>query len=307
MLVLRGFSRPAPRATALTIGNFDGVHLGHRALLERVRARAERENLCPAVLTFEPHPREFFSLQTAPARLSTLREKLEMFAGEGVALSCVGRFDAAFAALPAQEFITRILVDALKMKHLLVGDDFCFGDQREGDFEMLREAGGRHGFCVERIPGVTLDGERISSSAVRAALADGNLARAEKLLGRPYAIDGRVIPGKALGRALGFATANLRIKHEPPPLSGVFAVEAYGLSGGPYRGIANLGLRPSAHRLSRPLLEVHLFDFCADIYGAHLSIRFLHKLRSEQAFPDLAALRAQIVRDAEAARRYFEH
>lgn len=307
MLVLRGFSRPVPRATALTIGNFDGVHRGHRALLERLRALAGREGLWPAVLTFEPHPREFFSPQTAPARLSTLREKLEMFAGEGVALSCVGRFNVSFAALPAGEFIERILVGALKIKQLVVGDDFCFGDKREGDFETLRAAGGRHGFGVERIAGVTVDGERVSSSAARAALAEGDMARAARLLGRPYAIDGRVAHGDALGRTLGFATANLRIKHEMPPLSGIFAVEAYGLPGGPHRGVANLGVRPSANRLARPLLEVHLFDFCADIYGAHLSIRFLHKLRSEQRFPDLAALRAQIGRDVESARRYFEH
>jgi riboflavin kinase/FMN adenylyltransferase len=308
MLVFRGFSRPAPRATALTIGNFDGVHLGHRALLERLRTVAGREGLVPAVLTFEPHPREFFSPQEAPVRLSTLREKLEMLAEEGVALARVCRFDARFAALSAREFIERILVDASSVGVLIVGDDFRFGIGREGDFAALCAAGARHAFRVERMESVTLDGERVSSSAVRAALAAGKMERAARLLGRPYAIDGRVVHGDGLGRGLGFATANIRIKHERAPLSGVFAVEVRGLGGdGPRHGVANLGIRPSANRLARPLLEVHLFDFSADIYGAHLNVRFNHKLRNEERFPDFAALRAQIGRDVESARHYFKH
>ncbi|MDR2113318.1 MAG: bifunctional riboflavin kinase/FAD synthetase [Candidatus Accumulibacter sp.] len=310
MLVLRGFSRPAPRATALTIGNFDGVHRGHRALLGRLRAVAGERGLLPAVLTFEPHPREFFSPQAAPPRLSSLREKLEMFAEEGVALCCVRRFDAAFAALPAREFIERMLVDTLKTGYLIVGDDFCFGARREGDFAALRAAGEHHGFGVERTASVMADGERVSSSAVRAALASGDMARAARLLGRPYSIDGRVVRGEQLGRRLGFATANLRIKHERPPLSGVFVVEARGIgddADDPRRGIANVGVHPSARRLPRPLLEVHLFDFCADIYGAHLNVRFMHRLRSEQHFPNHAALQAQIARDVESARQYFNH
>ncbi|MDR0577442.1 MAG: bifunctional riboflavin kinase/FAD synthetase [Candidatus Accumulibacter sp.] len=306
MLVLRGFSRPAPQATALTIGNFDGVHRGHRALLGRLRAVAESRGLLPAVLTFEPHPRELFCPRTAPARLTALREKLEMLAGEGVALVCVARFDANLAALPAREFIERILVGALKAGILVIGDDFRFGADREGNFAALRAAGERHGFDVERMESVLADGERVSSSTVRVALAAGEMERAARLLGRPYAIDGRVVQGDRLGRRLGFATANIRIKHDRPPLSGVFAVEALGLPDGPRHGVANLGVRPSANRLARPLLEVHLFDFRADIYGAHLSIRFAHKLRSEQDFPTFAALRAQIAQDVESARRYFK-
>ncbi|MDR2450599.1 MAG: bifunctional riboflavin kinase/FAD synthetase [Candidatus Accumulibacter sp.] len=307
MLVFRGFSRSAPRATALSIGNFDGVHLGHRALLERLRAAAKSEGLLPAVLTFEPHPREFFAPGTAPARLSTLREKLERLAEEGVALACVQRFHAGFAALTAREFIERVLAGALKTALLIIGDDFRYGAGRTGDFAMLEEAGGRHGFRVERMGGVVVDGERVSSSAARAALAAGEMERAARLLGQPYALDGRVAHGDGLGRRLGFATANLRIKHDPPPLSGVFAVEVFGLPGGPRRGVANVGVRPSAHALPRPLLEVHLFDFCADLYGAHLSVRFMHRLRSEIHFSDLAALQAQIARDAESARHYFQH
>jgi riboflavin kinase/FMN adenylyltransferase len=306
MLVFRGFSRPAPRATALTIGNFDGVHLGHRALLERLRAVAGREGLLPAVLTFEPHPREFFSPQEAPVRLSTLREKLERLAEEGVAFSCVNRFDAGFAALSAQEFIERVLVGASRVGCLIVGDDFRFGAGREGNFAALCAAGERHAFRVERMESVTLDGERVSSSGVRAALAAGEMERAARLLGRPYAIDGRVVHGDSLGRGLGFATANILVKHDRPPLSGVFAVEVRGLGDSPRHGVANLGVRPSANRVARPLLEVHLFDFCDDIYGAHLNVCFNHKLRSEKRFPNIETLRAQIARDAESAREYFK-
>jgi riboflavin kinase/FMN adenylyltransferase len=307
MLVFRGFSRSAPRATALTIGNFDGVHRGHRALLERLRVAAGSEHLLPAVLTFEPQPREFFSPSAAPARLSVLREKLEMLAEEGVALCCVARFDADLAALPAEEFVARIVAGCLKTRRLFVGDDFRFGAGREGDFAALCAAGERHGFCVERMESVTVDGERVSSSAVRAALAAGEMRRAARLLGHPYSIDGRVAHGDKLGRDLGFATANIHIKHGNPPLSGVFAVEVRGIGDDVLRGVANIGVRPSARRLARPLLEVHLLDFCADIYGAHLSVRFEHKLRDETRFPSIDALQAQIAQDVESARQYFKH
>jgi riboflavin kinase/FMN adenylyltransferase len=306
MLVYRGYSRQAHSATVLTIGNFDGVHLGHRALLARLTATAANAGLPAAVLTFEPHPREFFAPQAAPSRLSTLREKLELLADDGVDLSYVCHFNAAFAALTAEAFIEQVLVDALRVRHLIVGDDFRFGARRSGDFALLRATGARLGFQVEAMHSVTLEGERASSSAVRDALQDGRLEHAARLLGRPYAIDGRVVRGEQLGRQLGFATANIRIKHQRPPLQGVFAVEVTGLPGGPQRGAANLGYRPSANQVTRPLLEVHLFDFCADIYGAHLSVRFLHKLRDEMKFPDFNALKAQIAADVEAAKAYFQ-
>ncbi|MFZ4537701.1 bifunctional riboflavin kinase/FAD synthetase [Propionivibrio sp.] len=305
MLVYRGFSQTAPGATVLTIGNFDGVHLGHRELLVRLKASAARENLLPAVLTFEPHPREFFAPESAPARLSTLREKLELIADEGVALAYVCHFNARFAALTAEEFIKRVLVDSLRVKHLFIGDDFRFGAGRQGDFALLREAGQRYGFQVEAMDSVTIEGERASSSAVRDALADGQLEHAARLLGRPYSIDGRVIHGDKMGRHLGFATANIRIKHDKPPLMGVFAVEVHGLNGKPHQGVANLGVRPSANQLARPILEVHLFDFSADIYGKHLNVRFLHKLRDEMKFPGLDALKSQIASDVREARAYF--
>ena len=307
MLVYRGFSRPAPEATALTIGNFDGVHLGHRALLGRLREAARQAGLQPAVLSFEPHPREFFAPASAPARLSTLREKLELIADEGIALAYIGRFDAQFAAWSAEEFIDRVLVDCLRVKHLIVGDDFNFGAGRRGNFAMLRDAGLKSGFTVEAVGSVMVGDERVSSSGVRAALAEGRLEHAARLLGRPYSIDGRVVHGQKLGRQLGFATANIRIKHPKPPLTGVFAVEVGGLSGGLRHGVANLGIRPSVNELPRPLLEVHLLDFSDDIYGTHLNVRFLHKLRSEARFPNLDALKEQIRRDVESATHYFKH
>lgn len=305
MLVHRGFSQKAPAATVLTIGNFDGVHLGHRALLKRLKETAAREDLLPAVLTFEPHPREFFAPESAPARLSTLREKLELIADEGIELAYVCRFNASLAALSAEDFIARILVDSLRVKHLIIGDDFRFGAKRRGNWAMLSEAGEGYGFQVEAMPSVTLAGQRASSSAVRAALAEGRMEHAARLLGRPYSIDGRVVQGDKMGQKLGFATANIRIKHSNPPLLGVFAVEVRGLDDEVRRGVANLGIRPSANTLQRPILEVHLFDFFADIYGKHLNIRFLHKLRNEVHFPNLDALKAQIANDVSEAKSYF--
>lgn len=307
MLVYRGFSQKVVGHTALTIGNFDGVHLGHRALLARVMAAAKQEKIVPAALTFEPHPREFFARQSAPARLTTLREKLELIADEGITLAHVCHFNARFAALSAEEFIARILIDSLHVKHLIIGDDFRFGAGRQGNFAMLCEAGARHGFVVESMDSISLEGERVSSSAVRAALAAGRMEHAARLLGRPYSIDGRVIHGAKMGRQLGFATANIRMKHENLPLTGVFAVEVYGLDGAPHRGVANLGVRPSVNQTARPILEVHLFDFSADIYGKHLNVRFLHKLRDEMRFPDLESLKAQIGNDVEEAKAYFHH
>lgn len=307
MLVYRGFSQAAPEATVLTIGNFDGVHLGHRALLARLNEIAVQTNLLPTVLTFEPHPREYFAPETAPTRLSTLREKLELIADEGVKLAYVCHFNARFAALSAEEFIERLLVAQLRVRHLIIGDDFCFGADRRGNFALLREAGEVHGFQVEAMHSVTLAGERASSSAVRAALAAGEMEHAAALLGRPYSIDGRVVRGDRMGRQLGFATANIRIKHSNPPLLGVFAVEVRGLDGEPHPGVANLGIRPSANKLPHPILEVHLFDFSADIYDRHLNIRFLHKLRDEVHFPNFEALKVQISADVADGKAYFHH
>ena len=304
MRVFRGFSRPVPGPTALAIGNFDGVHLGHGALLARLNDVARQSVLPPSILTFEPHPREFFSPASAPARLTTFREKLELLADAGVEQAMVCRFNAAFAALSAEQFIEQVLVRGLCVRHLIIGDDFRFGKGRTGDFALLQNAGGQHGFAVEAMGSVTVDGERVSSSGVRRALATGDMEHAARLLGRPYIIDGQVAHGDKIGRQLGFATANIRIKHNPLPMAGVFAVEVGGVGDKPWPGVANLGIRPTVGG-TRPLLEVHLFDFDRDIYGAHLSVRFVHKLRDEQRFPNFDALKAQIAADAAAARAFF--
>lgn len=314
MLVLRGHvldgapaSLNAP--TVLTLGNFDGVHLGHRAMLSRLRAEADARGLLAAVLTFEPHPRDFFASQqqqSAPARLSVVREKLEMLAETGVDVTCVCRFNQRFAALSAEAFIEEVLVRRLQVRHIIVGDDFRFGAGRSGDFALLQQAGARFGFTVEAMHSVLLAGERVSSSAIRRALAEGEMAQAARLLGRPYTIDGRVVHGDKLARQWGFATANIRIKHNPLPLTGVFAVRVDGITSGvSLTGVANLGIRPTVGGL-RTLLEVHLFDFSGDIYGKHLCVHFEHKLRNEQKFPNFDALKAQIARDAAAARAFFQ-
>lgn len=304
MQVFRGYSRPVPAPVALAIGNFDGVHLGHAALLKQLVAAAAGLQLTPTILTFEPHPREFFAPESAPARLSTFREKLELLSDCGVHQAMICPFNAAFAALSAEAFIEQVLVRGAQVRHLIIGDDFRFGRGRTGDFALLQGAGRRFGFAVEAMGSVTVDGERVSSSGVRQALADGDMAHAARLLGRSYVIDGQVIRGAQLGRQFGFATANLRIKHNPLPMAGVFAVEVAGLAERPLPGVANLGVRPTVGG-TRPLLEVHLFDFDRDIYGAHISVRFVHKLRNEQRFPNFDALKAQIAVDAAAARAFF--
>jgi len=305
MRVFRGHSRPVPAPVVLAIGNFDGVHLGHAALVRQLIGAAERARLAPTVLTFEPHPREFFAPGSAPARLSTLREKLELLGELGVEQTMVCPFNAAFAGLSADDFVEQVLVRGLQVQHLIIGDDFRFGRARAGDFELLKSHGERHGFAVESMASVLVDGERVSSSGVRSALRAGDMARAARLLGRPYVIDGQVSHGDKIGRQLGFATANIRIRHNPLPMTGVFAVEVGALGETPLPGVANLGIRPTVGG-TRPLLEVHLFDFDRDIYGAHISVRFVHKLRNEQRFPNFDALKAQIAADAAAARAFFK-
>ena len=304
MRVFRGHSRPVPAPVVLAIGNFDGVHLGHAAIARRLVAAAAALALPPAILSFEPHPREFFSPLSAPARLTTLREKLELLEGLGIKQAMICPFNRLFAALSAEDFVEQVLLRSLQVKHLIVGEDFRFGRGRTGDFALLRTLGERFGFAVEAMPDVTVDGLRVSSSAVRQALADGDMNLASSLLGRPYMIDGKVAHGDKIGRQLGFATANIRIKHNPLPMTGVFAVEVAGLGNTVLPGVANLGIRPTLGG-TRPLLEVHLFDFDRDIYGAHISVRFVKKLRIEQRFPNFDALKAQIAADAVAARAHF--
>jgi riboflavin kinase/FMN adenylyltransferase len=302
MRVCRSLSERSQSLTALTIGNFDGVHRGHQAMLARLKESAGSLGLHACVLTFEPHPLELFAPQTAPTRLTSLREKLELLAAHGIARVHVSRFDRAYANRSPQEFIERVLLAGLGMRWLLIGDDFRFGARRAGDFAMLQEASRKYGFGLEAMPTVAFEGARVSSSMVRAALAAGRLAEAEALLGRPYSISGRVAHGDKLGRTIGYPTANVQLRHNRPPLSGIFAVRTTDGLGRVRDGAASLGLRPTVDDSGRAKLEVHLFDFAGDLYGQHLRVDFLHKIRDEQKFPDLETLKARIGRDCEIAR-----
>lgn len=291
---------------ALTIGNFDGVHLGHQAMIKRLLERAGELGIPACVMTFEPHPREFFAPVEAPARLTSLREKLELLAAMGVARVYVRRFERTLATMPAQIFIEENLQRALRVRWVLIGDDFRFGAQRQGNYDLLRDYA-TPAFEVESMPSVELDAARVSSTAVRTALKQGDFRAAGRLLGRNYAISGRVIHGEKTGRKIGFPTANIQLKHNKPPVAGIFAVKLSGLEK-PMYGVASLGTRPTIRPGGRATLEVYLFDFDRDIYGAHVSVAFLHKLRDEERYPDLAALSAQIARDVENARTWLaEH
>jgi riboflavin kinase/FMN adenylyltransferase len=305
MLILRHLPVHTSRPVALTIGNFDGVHLGHRAMIDRTREAARRLGVACCVMTFEPHPREFFAPDQAPTRLTSLREKLEVLRGLGVDCTLVCRFDYDFARTGAEEFIERILVQGLGVRWVLVGDDFRFGARRQGDYNVLAAAGRERGFEVARMPTVAVDAVRVSSTAVRERLAAGELQAAARLLGRPYSISGRVVRGDGIGRQLGFATANVRMRHNRPPLNGIFVVEVLGLGERPLPGVASLGVRPTVTDGGPAVLEVHLLDFEREIYGAHLTVRFLHKLRDEEKYPDLATLTRAIARDVENARGFF--
>ena len=305
MRVTHGLTAPAGKRLALTIGNFDGVHRGHQAMLARTVARARELRLDACALTFEPHPREFFTPATAPARLTRLRDKLELMAAAGLDRVHVARFDARLASLPAERFVDTYVAHGLRTAWLLVGCDFRFGARRGGDFALLGELAGRHGFELEAMPEVALHGERVSSSAVRAALAAGDLAAAERLLGRPYAMSGRIAHGEKLGRELGFPTANIPLPQRAP-LAGIFVVECLIEGEAPWRpGVASVGRRPTVNPTAAPLLEVHLLDYAADLYRRHLQVRFLTKLRDEQKYDDVPALRAAIAGDAARARSYF--
>ncbi len=301
MLMTHGWPR-ASRPNAVTIGNFDGIHLGHQAMLARLTARAASVGGAPTVLTFEPHPREVFSPEDAPTRLTSLREKLEIMGNLGVAHVHVCKFTRAFAALSAQDFARRILVEGLKARYVLVGDDFRFGARRAGDFALLQALGREYGFEAEALHTVEAAGQRASSTAVREALAAGDMATAAQLLGRPYSISGRVVGGDQLGRKIGYPTANIQLKHNKPPVKGIFAVHVQGLERPDWPGVASLGTRPTVHANGKPTLEVHLFNFDRSIYREHLRVEFLHKLRDEAKFPNLEALIAQIDLDARQAR-----
>lgn len=282
---------------AIAIGNFDGMHLGHQALLRQLIAFTQSYKITPAVMTFEPHPREFFMPQNAPARLASMREKLEYFVECGVQHVYVQRFNQAFAAQSPATFM-QVLRQQLNANVVMVGEDFCFGAKRAGSVQTLIE----HGFNVIPLPEVQLHDERVSSTLVRNALAAGELVKAHALLGRPYSISGKVVHGAKLGRQLGFPTANVHMRHERPALTGVYAVKLNNLP-----AVANLGSRPTLEGIPKLKLEVHVFDFNGDLYDQHVHVQFFHKLRDEQKFAGLDALKAQIALDALQARQYFSH
>jgi riboflavin kinase/FMN adenylyltransferase len=305
MLILRGLYSPDTQPVALTIGNFDGVHLGHQALLDELRAAAQARGLPTAVMIFEPHPREFFTPQQAPARLTSLREKLEIFGSMGIDRVHVCHFNARFAQISAAGFI-HALHEKLSARFVLIGDDFRFGSGRAGDFALMEKIGSQRGFAVQAVHSVTHNGVRISSTAVRAALAEGNMRVAQSYLGRPYSISGRVEHGDGLGKQLGFPTANIQLKHNRPPLSGIFVVRVQGDGLPPMQGVASLGVRPTVRQDGKAVLEVHVFDFSSQIYNKHMRLDFLHKLRDEEKYPDVETLTRQIALDVENAKQWFK-
>jgi riboflavin kinase/FMN adenylyltransferase len=303
MKIFRGIARGGHRLpVALAIGNFDGVHRGHQALLAQLAAAARRLDLAPAVMTFEPHPRELFAPESAPARVANIRDKVVALAAAGVERLFIQHFNRRFAALPPQQFIDEVLVAGLNARCLLVGDDFRFGARRAGDVELLRSRAAAHGYVVEQLATVQEHGVRVSSSEVREALAAGDLAHAAALLGRPYSICGRVLHGRKLGREIGFPTLNLRLAHKRPAARGIYAVRVHGLAAHPLPGVASIGLRPTVEDTGRWLLEVHLFDFAQQVYGRLVRVELVHKLREEAKYESLQALGSAIRADAEAAR-----
>lgn len=296
--------RAGGASTAIAIGSFDGVHLGHQAILAHVARKARSLGLRSAVLTFEPLPREFFHPESAPPRLTSLAERLDALARAAIELAYVQRFDRAFASTAAEQFERRLASD-YGARWVMVGEDFRYGARRMGDLESLTDAGKRLGFEVAVIAPVAMGGERISSTRVREALREGNLAEAARLLGRPYAICGRVVHGARRGRDLGFPTANVRLARAKPALQGIFAVKCFGAATRGLEAVASLGINPAVTDGGPATLEAFLFDFSGDLYGRRLTIEFHKKLRDEARFATLEALAAQIRRDCDAARAYF--
>jgi riboflavin kinase/FMN adenylyltransferase len=305
--VFRGLPNAESRAPcALVIGNFDGVHRGHQALLARARTAANQRGLPLCVMTFEPHPREFFDPQGAPPRIAMLRNKLEALRANGVDRVVVEHFSHTFASLPPDAFVEKILVHGLHVRWLLVGDDFRYGAKRAGDFASLQAAGKQYGFEVEQMATVSnAQGVRISSSGVRAALEAGDFDAARAALGHDYAISAHVTHGMKLGHTLGFPTLNLPVAHLRPAMSGVFVVRVQGLAHEALPGVANIGLRPTVGHAMQVRLEVHLLGWQGNAYGKLVRVEFLKKLRNEKKFPDLAALKTAIAHDASEARAWF--
>lgn len=306
MEFIRNFSQLRPRhhGCVATIGNFDGVHLGHQAVLKQLATKAKVLQLPTVVIIFEPQPQEFFAKAPPPPRLTRLREKLMAMRRYGVDKVFCLHFNKKLASLPADDFIQEILVDGLGVKHLVVGDDFRFGQKRQGNFTMLQQVGKQKGFTVESQHTFILGNERVSSTRVRQALMQGDLNTARQLLGRPYSMFGRVRHGQKMGRTIGFPTANIYLHRQVSPLNGVFAVTLHGVTEKPLAGVANLGTRPTVDG-ERFLLEVHLFDFDKSIYGHYVEVEFVRKIRDERHFASFDALKAQIKNDVKSAKAVF--
>ncbi|MDR3477516.1 MAG: bifunctional riboflavin kinase/FAD synthetase [Gammaproteobacteria bacterium] len=305
--LIRGLYNLAPLKTGcvVTIGNFDGVHRGHQALLEQVKARAEALGVPSVVITFEPQPIEYFAGGKSDVpRLMRWREKFYALSQCGIDKILFLRFNRHLAGLTADEFIEELLVKGLNAKDVLVGDDFRFGKARQGDFEFLKKAGEKNGFAVENMTSVVLNGERISSTRIREALAVADHDLVKHYLGQPYSMKGRVVHGHKRGRSIGFPTANINLHRHIAPVKGVYAVRMHGVNVTPITGVANVGVRPTIGG-TRSLLEVHLFDFDQDIYGKHVCVEFCKKLRDEKRYDSFELLKEQIVKDAEQARAFF--
>ena len=297
--------RPQHKGCVATIGSFDGVHLGHQAILKQLIQVARSLGVPAVAIVFEPQPHEFFAGDKAPARLMRLREKLDALWAAGIDKVLCLNFNETLRSLSAEQFIERVLVQGLAIKHLVVGDDFRFGCDRKGDYHLLQTKGNDFDFAVSDTHTLEMDGERVSSTRIRQILEKGDFVGAEKLLGKPYSVFGRVVYGKQLGRQLGVPTANVNLCRYRSPLHGVFAVTVIFASGDKVQGVANIGVRPTVNGLKKPLLEVHLFNFSHSIYGEAIDVEFHHKLRNEKKFASLDELKAQLQNDIADAKAFF--
>lgn len=307
MELIRGLYnlRVRHRGCVATIGNFDGVHRGHKAVLDRVIGKAKEMRLPSQVVIFEPLPREFFTGTLAPARLTRFREKVQAFQEHALDRLLCLHFNRSLAEMPAKDFIEQVLIGGLRIRYLIVGDDFRFGKDRRGNYAMLQEAGQEYAFEVAKMPSFIVDGKRVSSTLIRRALQQGDMQLAQSLLGRPYSISGRVVQGDRLGRKLGYPTANLKLGRQVSPVNGVFAARVHGAKNEPIDGVVNIGTRPTVGgKDSR--LEVHLLNFNGDLYGYHLRVDLLQKLREELRFQSLDILKRHIQRDVTMARAFLE-
>ena len=293
------------RESAVTIGNFDGVHRGHQLVISQLRRVAEAAGLPTVVIIFEPQPIEFLAPERAPKRLARFREKIAYLKAQQIDYLLCLRFDAELAALSAEDFVQRILVDSLNTRHLVIGDDFHFGRNRQGNFEFLQQNSGRFGFQVDETETLLQDGERVSSTRVRDCIQRDDFDGAAALLGRPYSLSGRIAHGQKLGRQLGYPTINIKMGDKTLIVKGIFAVRVKGIDNRELRGVASIGTRPTVNGVDT-ILEVYILDFDRDVYGYRVVVEFLHKIRDEEKFDTLDELSAHIARDTEKAKAYFD-